>query len=374
MHIRMLRAAAICLAAAGAWAQAIGDTVRMNQIQVIGTHNSYHAGIAPSETELLKRSHPDRLRSLEYRHAALDAQLSSGVRQIELDIFADSRGGRYAHPAGPRRVAQAGLPQDPPFDTEGVMLQPGFKVLHVPDVDYRSTCLTLVKCLEMVRGWSRSHPGHLPIFILIETKQTPEKSEIPITVPEKFTAKTLDALDAEIRSVFRPEEMIIPDDVRGRRRTLEEAVREDGWPPLTRAQGKVVFLMDQKDVGPAYGRGHGDLRGRVLFTNSDPGHRDAAFIERNDGPPEEIASLVRQGYLVRTRTDVGTEEARTNATARRDSALASGAQLLSTDYPASEPAAWTGYHVSFSDGAVARCNPLLAPLGCHITEPLRQRE
>jgi len=292
------------------------------------------------------------------------------VRQIELDIVADSAGGRYAHPAGPRMVAEAGLPRDPPFDPSGVMPRPGFKVMHIPDVDYRSTCLTLVECLQIVRGWSRSHPGHLPVFILIETKQTPEKSKIPLTVPEKFTAKTLDALDAEIRSVFGPEETIVPDDVRGWRRTLEAAVRKDGWPTLAQARGKAVFLLDQKDVSPDYLLGHPALRGRVLFTNSDPGRPDAAFLERNDGPGEEIATLVRQGYLVRTRTDDGTEEARANATARRDAALASGAQILSTDYPASEPAVWTGYRVAFPDGAVARCTPVLAPPGCRITEPL----
>src|ERR1039458_1273187 len=254
MNVCMLRAAATCLAAAGAWAQATGETVRMNQIQVVGTHNSYHAGIAPSETELWKKSNPDMLRHLAYRHPPLDEQLSTGVRQIELDLFADARGGRYAHPAGPRRGAPAGVPYDP----MGVMQRPGFKIMHVPDVDYRSTCLTLVACLEAVRDWSRRSPGHLPIFILIETKQTPEKSDVPITVPEKFTAKTLDALDAEIRSVFRPEEMIVPDDVCGQRRTLEEAVQKDGWPPLGRARGKVVFLMDQKDVGPV--QGHAESR------------------------------------------------------------------------------------------------------------------
>jgi hypothetical protein len=40
-------------------AHAQSDTLKLNQIQVIGTHNSYHAGIAPSETKLagqLRRS------------------------------------------------------------------------------------------------------------------------------------------------------------------------------------------------------------------------------------------------------------------------------------------------------------------------------
>ena len=31
-----------------------GGALKLNQIQVIGTHNSYHAGIAPSESKLWK--------------------------------------------------------------------------------------------------------------------------------------------------------------------------------------------------------------------------------------------------------------------------------------------------------------------------------
>lgn len=34
------------------------DPVRMNQIQVIGTHISYHAGIASSEAKLMMTTNP----------------------------------------------------------------------------------------------------------------------------------------------------------------------------------------------------------------------------------------------------------------------------------------------------------------------------
>jgi len=67
------------------------DATRMNHIQLIGRHNSYHAGIAPSETKLMQAQNPGRYQALEYRHRPLDQQLTSGVRQTELDVFADSR-------------------------------------------------------------------------------------------------------------------------------------------------------------------------------------------------------------------------------------------------------------------------------------------
>jgi Phosphoinositide phospholipase C, Ca2+-dependent len=340
------------------------DSVRMNQIQVIGSHNSYHAGLSPSEAKLMMEKNPKLYPALEYQHRPLDQQLNSGVRQIELDIYADSQGGRYAHPAGPDAVAAAGLPKDPDFDPEGVMSKPGFKVMHVQDFDYRSVCQPLVACLKVVREWSQAHPNHLPIYILLETKQTDLPHQYQAVATEKFTSSTFDALDAEIHSVFAPGELITPDIVRGKHKTLEEAVLHNDWPTLAKARGKVVFLMDQRPVGPVYLQGHPSLRGRVIFTNAEPGQPDCAFTEENEGTTEAIAALVRKGYLVRTRTDADTKEARTNETTRRDAAMASGAQLLSTDYPASEPSIWTGYSVSLPNGAVARCNPVDGPPSC----------
>jgi hypothetical protein len=340
------------------------DSVKINQIQVIGTHNSYHAGLAPSEAKLLEQKNPTLYQGLEYRHRPLDEQLSSGVRQIELDIYADSNGGRYAHPMGIDAVAAAGLPKDPDFDPEGLMNKPGFKVMHVQELDYRSTCQQLIACLQIVHAWSQAHKDHVPIFILLETKESELPPQYHAPSPEKFTAVTFDALDAEIRSVFKPNEMITPDQVRGKHSTLEEAVLRNEWPTLAAARGKVVFLMDQRPVGPVYLEGHPALRGRVIFTNAAPGQPDCAFTEENDGAQEAIATLVRKGYLVRTRTDSDTKQARTNDTARREVALASGAQLLSTDYPQSEPSQWTPYSVGLPGGAVVRCNPVNGPPSC----------
>src|ERR1700761_3064352 len=191
------------------------ESVRINQIQVIGTHNSYHAGFAPSAAQLWQAKNPAAFQGLDYQHRPLTQQLDSGVRQIEIDIFADSKGGRYAHPAGPQMVAAAHLPPDPPSYPDGVMDKPGFKVMHMQDIDYRSTCQPFTACLKEVRQWSHAHPEHIPIFILVETKQEKPRGPVQRTEPEPFTSDTFDALDAEIRSVCPPDEIITPDDVRG---------------------------------------------------------------------------------------------------------------------------------------------------------------
>jgi hypothetical protein len=343
--------------------------VRINQIQVIGSHNSYHAGLLPGMRAFLGKKRPADLRGLDYAHQPLDKQFDGGVRQIELDIFADSKGGRYAHPAGPALEKSAGVPvdaDDQSFSgaTSDVMMKPGFKVMHVQDLDQHSSCQPFTACLTIVRDWSQAHPRHLPIFVLVETKQGKPLHIPNATTPEPFTAATFDELDREIRSVFSADEIITPDDMRGSYATPNEAARANAWPTLERARGKVIFLMDQRSAGPLYLQGHPNLQGRVFFTNAAPGQPDAAFTEENDGTEQEIAALVRQGYLVRTRTDADTKEGRSGSTVRRDHAMASGAQILSTDYPKAEPAKWTGYSVSFAGGAMARCNPVARNATC----------
>jgi hypothetical protein len=355
-----LVALAGALAAPPAFAAASDDAVRINQIQVIGTHNSYHAGLTPGMAKLIKAQNPEGFAELDYAHGGLTGQLDHGVRQVELDIYADAKGGRFAHPFG----AAFGPGGAAGFDPQGVMLKPGFKVMHLQDLDYVSNCQPFVACLDEIRAWSKAHPGHVPIFILVETKTQEPIKGVPMVTPEPFTGPVLDALDGEIRSVFPADEIVLPDAVRGRHASLPEAVAHGGWPTLAKARGKVVFLLDQTDVTQTYVADHPALKGRVLFTNARPGDPDAAFVEENEGSPEVIAALVRQGYLVRTRADADTKQARANDTTTRDAALRSGAQMVSTDYPWFEPARWTGYFVSLPGQAVARCDRVNAPSGC----------
>ena len=344
---------------------AFAQPLRLTDIQIVGSHNSYHSGLAPSDAARLRRENPKVFESLDYQHPPIEQQLSSGVRQIEIDVFGDSKGGLFANPAGPRLTAKQHMPPDPPFDPAGIMTKPGFKVLHVQDLDYRSNCQPFTNCLTVVREWSKAHPGHLPIFILIENKDSTPRPEYMVQ-PEKLTAATFNALDAEIRSVFAPNELITPDDVRGAHTTLEHAVLTDGWPTLDKARGKVIFLLDQERVTPIYTAGHRSLEGRVMFTNSKLGTPDAAFVKMNDPANPQVPELIRKGYLVRTMTDT-----RDGSTKRRDAALASGAQLLSTDYPFDHKMPKSNFSVSFGSGN-ARCNPVLQPKLCSA-EALREK-
>lgn len=345
--------------------------VRLNQIQVIGTHNSYNLGFAPSEAEYLKKHNPDAYRALEYKHASLAAQLDGGVRQLEIDVNTDPKGGKYAHPKIVELSQAEGLPADPDFDPEHKMDRPGMKVIHIPDVNQRSSCPLFTDCMEQIRAWSKAHPGHLPLFIQIETKHD-KKAHVPGgQLGMMFTTQDFDALDAEILSVFPKSEIVTPDSVRGSYKTLEAAVRAGMWPTLAQARGKVMFVIDSENDTAAYVAGHPSLRGRVMFTNGKMGDPDAAFMKMNGNPQAEIDRMVKLGYIVRARADDSTVAARNNDTTRRDELLRSGATMISTDYPLSEPSEWSGYSVGFPGGLPGRCNVVNAPKVCkdNLLEP-----
>ncbi|HVU32695.1 MAG TPA: Ca2+-dependent phosphoinositide-specific phospholipase C, partial [Opitutaceae bacterium] len=66
---------------------------------------------------------------------------------------------------------------------------------------------------------------------------------------------------------------------------------------------------------------------------------------------------VRAGFIVRTRADAELREARARTTTRRDCALASGAQCVSTDFPVPDRR-YSDYEVRLPGGASARLNPV----------------
>jgi len=329
------------------------ESLRLNQVQLIGTHNSYH--LEP-DSPLVRMFSMWRI-EWKYSHLPLAQQFAElGVRQIELDVWSDPEGGRFASPVGAGRgVVLEGLGE------------PGFKVLHVPDVDYRSTVPTLRAALIEVRRWSMAHPRHLPILVLIEVKSrgAPDPLGLGFVQPPPITAADLDALDAEIRDVLPDELLLTPDEVRAGDETLREALAARGWPRLDDVRGRVMCALDNTGREKRlYLKGRPSLQGRAMFADSRPDDAHAGFAKVND--PVANAALIRQlvqaGLLVRTRADVHTREARAGDTARRDAALASGAHFISTDFPAPVPeVVGTDYAVVMPGGRHARCNPVSGP-------------
>jgi len=329
------------------------DALPMNAIQVIGTHNSYKAAIAPSEMATFKLINPKAAASLDYAHPSLQEQLDSGARQIELDYVYDPEGGRYLSPLGLKLAKEK-----QPYDTS-LMTATGLKVMHVPDLDYRSVCQTFVQCLTQMRNWSKAHPDHMPILVIMNLKD----DQIPLpgaTALLPFDLAAMDSIDAEIRSVFAPDHLITPDKIQGRHPTLRAAVAEGAWPKLKAARGKFLFAMDE---GPAktdlYRGARKSLEGRVMFVNVDETSPAAGYITLNAPKTQaaRIAAAVKAGLIVRTRADADTLEARTNDPSTQTAAFASGAHYVSTDYMTPD-LRLSPYVARLPGGGVARLNPV----------------
>lgn len=287
------------------------DVLTFADLQALGTHNSYH---------LVTNSVPE----LQYEHLPLDRQLDEqGVRQFELDVAWDPASG-------------------------------GHLVYHLPLIDQGTTCLTFADCVGVLFGWSSAHPTHHPLFVLVETKDGWDADEGPAR---------LDALEAELRSVWPDDRLIRPADVMRGHPTLRDGLDAEGWPTLGELRGRALFVLH--DGGPR--RDHFvslDLSTRALFPDG-MGDTDvdwAVVHTMNDPTDPRIPEVVAAAHLVRTRADADLEEVRAEDPTHRDAAFASGAHFVSTDAPA--PIGDFDYVVAVPGGTPSRCNPVHAPDDC----------
>ncbi len=303
---------------------AFGDTpLLLNQIQVIGTHNSYH--VRPPDIMLeTAATVTDEAKGMDYSHDPLDIQLDHGVRSFELDIqpFAD-----------------------------------GFYVYHVPILDDGSTCPIFRDCLATAWAWSKEHPDHVPISFLLEFKLM--ESLLAGKPLLKSDAVMLEMLEREILSVIPRDRILTPDDIRGNFSTLSASVSTRGWPPLDETRGKMYFIVHNRDVlREEYTRGRPSLEGRIMFVNSSPDQTYGAFAVVDNPYSKKIPEYIARGMIIRVRADAGLKQGRTGDTRGRDTAFASGAHIISTDFPRGRASADTGYCVEFPGGAESRNNPV----------------
>ena len=189
-----------------AWMDA---NLRLDQLQVVGTAESYKQKPDSAVMGLIRIGGKKDAEALDFGLPTLEAQLDSDVRALSFDVAYDPKGGLFKNPAG------AGMAMDLlPGDYVAAMSNPGFKVIHVLDVDYRSSCLALADCLRQVAAWSKAHPRHLPIVITLRTNDA--KTPMPgATRPLPCDEAAMNALEGEIRAAFTPDEIITPDRVQG---------------------------------------------------------------------------------------------------------------------------------------------------------------
>ncbi|MFB3387536.1 phosphatidylinositol-specific phospholipase C1-like protein [Flavobacterium sp. LAR06] len=331
--------------------QAQNDTLKVNQIQVIGSHNSYRHAIETDLYNFIQAKDTSRsLKGLQYTHIPLTDQLNKGLRNLEIDVQADTKGGKFTHPKG-LDLAKS----QEAYDPNGEMKKPGFKVFHMIDIDFRTSCYTLQNCLAELKKWSDANPDHVPVFITLEPKD--DDSHLG-TKAEKFTPELFDALDKELRKGLG-NKLITPDMVRGKYKTLEEAVLNNNWPTLKKAKGKFLFILDNNAAKrDLYALNHPSLKGRAVFINAEPGKPEAATLFRNNSEDPQIADLVKKGYIIRTRADSDTKEARKNDYSHFEAAKKSGAQIITTDYYLPSTFFNSPYQIKYDDGTYVRVDPI----------------
>ena len=344
----------IALVAAGvtispAFAASADDSLKLNQIQRVGTAESYKLAPGEGVLRLISLGGKKNAQKLDFEQPSLTAQLDNGAGSLSFDLAYDPKGGLFKSPA------LASLADDLlDADFETAMSQPGFKVIHVLDVDYKSSCLTLKACLGEVAAWSRAHPGHLPLTIALSAND--QKTPMPgATKPLPFDGVAMAALDREIASVFKPEELLTPAAVTGDHANLRQAVTESGWPALSAARGKVMFVFDDTPQKTAL------YHGGLMFVTANENAPDAGFIAIDDPIKDEarISAAVKSGFMVITRADNETLEARANDTRRRDAAFASGAQIIQTDFLVPDKKIGP-YQVGIKDARHAKCDAVNA--------------
>ena len=348
------------------------NKLKINQLQVLGSHNSYHKHMDNRLYSFLLNINfllPKKYKvdELDYAHEPIDDQLNIyGLRGLEIDIYNDPNGGlfynrngnRFAHMTVESHIAD--------------LQKPGLKVLHIPDIDYETHYYTFKKMLQALKDWSDAHPNHLPLFILVETKEETVGDILGFlgfTKAIKYNAALADNIDTEIKSVFGDDlaKIITPDMVKSNYPTLEAAVLAGNWPTVGEARGKFIFCMEGA-AEQIYLNGHPSLQDRVMFLKSTPGNPEAAFVVEDDATEKinDIKREVNAGYIVRTRADGTNNQNKTGDNSQMNNAFLSGAQIVSTDYYRPDPRYKTSpgmfkdYFCKFPNNDLARINPISA--------------
>lgn len=319
--------------------QAQDTNLRLNDIRVLASHNSYKKLPHPKVIRFLSRfkkrlGEENNPIQLDYGHVPIEMQLSEyNIRGLELDVYYDPQGSLYRK----RKINRFLLGQKVKVRDEK-MKQPGFKVLHIPDIDFETNYLTFKDALNSIKRWSINNPNHSPIFINIEAKGTSAADEssflrmIGFKRSIRMDSLAFLALNKEIMSIFSENEVYKPIQLKSKYNCIKDRIFAEGWPLLSDCMGKIIFIL-QGNNEDIYKRMLMSNQTLCMFAYDEPGNPNTAFVLRNNPKNhEEEIQLLTNNYIVRTRSDAATIEARNNDYSCYNAALKSNAQIISTDY------------------------------------------
>lgn len=259
--------------------KAFSEGLKINEIAVLGTHNSYQMLATPQKLFLEKvrrfLSSGEKGGNAEFEMDTYTEQLEKGVRNLEIDIETVDKNGEVS-----------------------------FIVTHKPIEDNASSAYDFAKGLEEIALWSDNNPNHLPVYLLIE----PKGKVSEINNMKNFSVGYAEKLDKTIRDVLG-DRLLTPKQAIGDYKSLEEMRMADSWPTLKEAAGKIIVLLHPCDVTDEYINTDASLSSQAMFPmlrfdSIDKSY--ASFILDND--PETAKENNRKtvgekNLMVRTRAD-----------------------------------------------------------------------
>ena len=261
------------------------DSLRLNQIQVKATHNSYH--LRPSISPLSQWN---------YSMPTLHEQLGDyHVRSLELDIH-------ISH------------------DQEEI------EVYHIYGIDSNSSCKKFIKCLLDIRTFSQKNPRHSPIFVWIEIKD--QSGGRPFDHFELLESNIQEHLG---------DRLVTPNQLRAGEKSLKAAILQRNWPTVGELAGKIIFILHTTKNRHAriYTYNFTSLHNRLMFAKATYDQRHmpwALFTYVAADKPEIIARLKKEGLLVMTSGCLA-KLSDDECLSRRALASKSGANFIKEDYP-----------------------------------------
>ena len=292
---------------------AISADTRLNELRFIGTHNSYKAYNPMAEWLMNRLLAPLRLSYAglwSYGFEPLSQQFDKGIRSIELDVM--------------REKNERGK-------------KDGFRCAHIPIIDYASNCPDFSLALEEIALWSDHHPEHLPITVLVEVKASALSGGM---LYHPFHIDDTLALEELVTSKLGGR-LYTPADMLGEYESFAQLRAADDYPLLSALLGKIIMIYhyDWRGTTQAYVDSDPTARSLKMFPSTgewmtyadlDPNQDYACFLIDNDSGSEFMEeNAEKNNLLVRTRTDAWPW----HADEWDAEAMASGAFILTTDYP-----------------------------------------
>lgn len=301
--------------------EALDGGLKFNELRYIATHNSYQTEAVDEYKKIFKNLSELTFgliseKSGEFVSPTVTEQLNNGIYSLEIDVET--------------------------FDRDGEI---SFTCMHSPTLDMTTSCYDFSLLLKEISMWSDNNPNHLPITIIIE----PKSLFIPLENMKFFNLDYAMAFDEALRAglgdkLFTPADMLRDYESFGAMRAA------DDWCEVKDMLGKVLILLHDCNVTEKYIKTDPTLKSQAMFPmlrEEDTDRDCASFLLIND--PDEAFELseeiIKNGkFVVRTRADQFTSVSQEN----REFALASGAQIVSTDYPVKSDLQEGDYYLAFN--------------------------